>query len=249
MTTVASDLATRPSVRVHAATIPRIDRQGTIMNSGSNTPRSLVNRGALTRQKVGDRVNTLDAVCAAGAGCPAVTASPLASAALDGVKAAAVAARAAMVSRNALLVSYRAQCKIANTAIATLDKAASAYMTAVDDIAVGDAAIITSAGLPARTEQPAVTTPSLPLRLRSAPGKQSRDATVQWDPAPGASAYKLRVNFTPGDPTKWEERSAGASRRRTVTAPTPAAQFLVAVASIGADATTEWSDPIMATAR
>ena len=180
---------------------------------------------------------------------PVPTASPLASAALAGLKAANVAARAALVSRNALLVSYRAQCKVANTAIAVVDKAASTYMTAVDDIAVGDAAIITSAGLPARTEQPLVTTPSLPLKLRSAPGKQSREATVQWEAAPGASAYKLRVNFTPGDPTKWEEQSSGASRRRTVTAPVAAAQFLVAVASIGADATTDWSDPIMATAR
>jgi hypothetical protein len=218
------------------------------MNS-TNTPKSTVNRGAVSRQKVGDRVNTLDAVCVAGASCAAVTASPVASAALVALKDANVAARAALVSRNALLVSYRAQCKVVLTTTAALDKAASMYMGAVDDVAVGDAAVITSAGLPARLELPAITDPSAPLKLRSTPGKQSRDALVQWDAAPGAAAYKLRVNFTPSDPTKWEEQSAGASRRRTVTAPTPAAQFLVSVASIGSDATSEWSDPVMATAR
>jgi hypothetical protein len=204
---------------------------------------------AVTRQKMGDRVNTLDAVCTAGASCAAVGASPLASAALDGLKAANVAMRAALVSRNALLVLYRAQCKTVLTAKATLGVATSTYMTAVDNVAGGDAAIITSAGLPAHVEQPAVLTVSWPLKLRSAQGKQSREAIVQFAAAPGASAYKLRVNFTPNDPTKWEEQSAGASRRRTVTAPTPAAQFLVSVASIGSDSTSDWSDPIMATAR
>jgi hypothetical protein len=219
------------------------------MNNGTNTPKSAVNRTAVTRQKIGDRVNTLDAVCTAAASSAVVSASPVASAALDALKTANAAMRAALVSRNALLVSYRAQCKTVLTAAATLGKATTTYMTAVDDVAAGDAALITSAGLPARVELPAVLTVSWPLKLRSEMGKQSREAIVQWAVAPGAAAYKLRVNFTPGDPTKWEEQSAGASRRRTVTAPTPAAQFLVSVASIGSDSTSEWSDPIMATAR
>jgi hypothetical protein len=132
---------------------------------------------------------------------------------------------------------------------ATLDNAASTYMTAVDNIAAGDAAVITTAGLPAREDVKATTIAATPLKLRSTLGKLSKEAIVRWAGAPGAAAYKLRLNFTPGDPTKWEEQPSGASRRRTVTAPTPAAQFLVSVASIGSDATSEWSNPITATAR
>jgi hypothetical protein len=56
------------------------------------------------------------------------------------------------------------------------------------------------------------------------------------------------VNFTPADPTKWQELSPGTSRRRTVTAPSPSAQFLASVASIGADGTSDWSDSILVTA-
>ena len=219
------------------------------MSNSANSPKSNVNRGAVTRQKVGDRVNTLDAVCAAGATSAGVTGSPIASAALDGLKTTNVALRAALVSRDALLVSFRAQCKVVAGATGALDRAASTYMTAVDSLAAGDAAVITGAGLPAREEQPAFTTASTPVKLRSTLGKQSKEAIVQWSLAPGAAAYRLRVNFTPADPTQWEELSSGASRRRTVTAPTPAAQFLVSVASIGADAASDWCAPILATAR
>ena len=219
------------------------------MSNPSNTPKSKVNRTTITRQKVGDRVNTLDAVCAAGATSAPVTASTVASAALAGLKTKNLALRASLVSRDALLVSYRAQCKVVGGATASLDKAASTYMGSVDNLAAGDATVITGAGLPARLELKAVAVAATPLKLRSALGKQSKEAVVQWAAAPGASAYKLRANFTPADPTKWEELSSGGSRRRVVTAPAAAAQFLVSVASIGSTSTSDWSDPVMATAR
>ena len=72
---------------------------------------------------------------------------------------------------------------------------------------------------------------------------------LTWDEAAGAGAFKLRVNFTPADPTKWVELPSGTKRRRTVTAPTPAAQFLASVAGIGSDDVSDWSNPIMVTAR
>jgi hypothetical protein len=81
-------------------------------------------------------------------------------------------------------------------------------------------------------------------------GKRSTEAILTWPAAPGATGYAIEVNFTPQAPNgTWVALTSGTGRRRIVKAPTPQAQFLARVASLGSGGTqADWSDPVMCTA-
>jgi len=208
-----------------------------------------VKRGAINHKKASDQITLYAATCTQGATCAAVTGSTVCNAALTGLTAATAAAKAALTSHGALLLSYRTSAKTLSDALAALGKAGTTYMNAVDDVAQGNPTVITNAGLVSRDGVTRVTSAAVPENVHSEVGKASMEAILGWDVAAGAGAYRLRVNFTPTDPTKWQELSSGTSRRRTVTAPTPGAQFLASVASIGSEAPSDWSAPVMVTAR
>jgi hypothetical protein len=208
-----------------------------------------VKRAAVNRTKVADRVNLIEGMCSTAASCKEVAASPTAAAALADLKARVGTAKTSLALLATARNAARAQSKSARKDLAALDKAAGTYMNAVDDVADGDPAVITRAGCVAREGQARVSSAARPEKIAAEPGPEARQAVVSWPRAAGAGAYKLRVNFTPADPSRWELLPEGTSRQRTIVAPVPGAQFLVEIAAIGAENVSDWSDPVMATAR
>ncbi len=173
----------------------------------------------------------------------------MATATLGDLKTANATMRTTLVSHTALVVSYRASCKAVLQANSALETATSAYMSAVDNIAGGDAAIITRAGLLSRDGVTRIMDAAVPENLHGETTKVSAEAIAAWDIAAGASAYRLKVNFTPSDPTKWVELSPGRARPRTITPPAPPLQLLPPVASIGSEESSDWCAPVMLTSR
>jgi hypothetical protein len=133
--------------------------------------------------------------------------------------------------------------------MADVEAKATTYANAIDDLAGGNAAVIADAGLTSRGELPKVTTVAKVTGIKSEQGKQSREAIVRWPEVQGAGAYALRVNFTPSDPSKAVDLPTSTSRKRTIVAPTPGAEFLVWVAAIGAEGPGDYSDAASCTAR
>jgi hypothetical protein len=207
--------------------------------------RSVIN-GA---KKAADRLTILDAVLTKGAASAAVSGSPPASAALSGLKTSTGKAKTSLALHGSLLLQTRAAGKVSQADMTDVEQKATTYMNAVDDLALGDAVIITDAGLTPRDGTAHVTSAAKVTTVNHEMGKESCQAVCSWPPAAGAGAYALRVNFTPADPTKWQDLPTGTSRRRTIVAPTPGAQFLFSVAAIGTEGPSAWSDPIMVTAR
>lgn len=208
-----------------------------------------VKKGAVSRSKVADRIVLIEGMCTTASSSKEVAASPTATAALVDLKAKAGTAKTSLGLLQTARNTWRAQSKSTRKELAALDKAAGTYMNAVDDLADGDATVITRAGCVAREGQARVSSAARPEKIVGEPGHEQREAVVSWPRAAGAGAYKLRVNFTPADPARWEVLSEGTSRRRTIVAPASGAQFLVQVASIGSENASEWSDPVMVTAR
>jgi hypothetical protein len=89
------------------------------------------------------------------------------------------------------------------------------------------------------------------LVVHSKLGKLPTEAVVSWPKVDGATSFAIEVNWTPATPAgPWAALNSGSGRRRVITAPAPAAQFLVRIAGIKSDGTqSPWSNPILVTAR
>jgi len=222
------------------------------MPAPAKPPRTVVDRSTLEKLRIPAAIAAIDTTCTTGAACPAVTASPTCNAALTALKGY-------VATTSTSLTTYNNARKALQTASAALQKdfgttrtAYGTYMTCVDEVAHGDAAIVTAAGCTGRLENP----PGLPLdrvsKFQSKPWKATASAKLQWAAAPSAANYVLELNPTPETPAgPW--RSAGnPSPRltRVVTAATPGAQMLARVAAVHPDGTqSEWSDPLLVTTK
>ena len=197
-------------------------------------------------------IAAMDTMCSTAAGSAAVTSSPTGAAALSGLKdrvakaqsslgAFNIARKTLSTARAALVKDYTA-CR----------KSAGTFMTCVDEIAVGDATIITQAGCTGRLE--GAVTPALEkvTNFRSKPWRLSAEARLQWPQVPGAANYLVELNATPQTPAGPWAAAGNPSPRLTkvVTAATPGAQMLARVAAVHPDGTQgEWSDAILVTTR
>lgn len=215
----------------------------------SNPTRAAVRHTPL-RGKPAQCLATLATMCSAGAQCTQVQSSPVALQALAVLKAAVTTAQASLTNKLNLVAALVAAMKANNIDLLALGPAVRSYEAAVGVLADGDASIITKAGCLSRDAK----TPASALEkvsvVRTKPGKHSSEAIITWPKAPGATGYAIQVNFTPQTPAgPWTALTSGTGRRRTVKGPTPGAQFLVQVASLGSGGTqAEWSDPILAVA-
>ena len=208
-------------------------------------------KSTLTKgETVAAALSSLDAVCSAGAQCAEVQASPIATNALAVLQKAVTAGHAALSQPQQLAQALTAAIKALNIDVAAIRVATHTYEAAVESIAQGNAGVINRAGLQSRAQS----VPQMPLGpvsvVHTKPGKSSAEAIVTWPRGPGATGYAIEVNFTPQSPTgPWTAITSGTGRRRIIKAPTPGAQFLVQVASLGAGGTqSAWSDPILAVA-
>lgn len=209
-----------------------------------------VKRSAINgKNKAAARLALIDGVCGKAATCAAVTNSPVASAALAALKTSNGTAKTSLALHASLLLQARTAGKTLVSNIADVEAKASTYMNAVDDLADGNPTVIADAGLTARDGTAHVGSATKVTAVKFELGKESKEAVVSWPESAGAGAYALRVNFTPTDPTKWQDMPTSTSRRRVITAPTAAAQFLVMVAAIGNEGPSDWSDAVMVTAR
>jgi hypothetical protein len=217
----------------------------------SSVARAVVRHTKLVRKSVAAGLAKLDAVCAAGAQCAAVLASPMCSLALQALQTAVDAARAALTAMLDALTECRASAKALVTDFAKTDASLRLYERVVDGLAGGDAAIITAAGLPARD----VRTPPAALgavtKVLGKPGKLPGQAILAWPPVKGATVYALEVSFTVDSlDGPWTAPVILRRRRLRVTAPAPGAQLLARVAAVDAYGTqSDWSPPILVTAR
>jgi hypothetical protein len=209
-----------------------------------------VKRGALKgKGKAADRLATIDGVVTKGSTSAKVAGSTVATAALTDLKNANAQAKTSVANHVSLQLQAKAAGKSAQDDVAEVEAKASTYANAIDDLAQGDATVIADAGLVSRGGVSKVNAVGQVVGVKTEQGKQSREAIVRWPEVPGAGAYAVRVNFTPSDPTKVQDLTSGTSRKRTIVAPAPGAQFLVWVAAIGNDELGPWSDPASCTAR
>jgi hypothetical protein len=211
---------------------------------------STVRRGLLKRKKVADALTTLGEVCKAGAQCKAVQASKVVSGALDGLTAAVGTAGTSLATVLAKTLELAAAKKDLKRDMADVTRCLSLYESSVDAYADGDGAVIAAAGLPSRQNQPPAALGKV-VKVIAAPGKNPTEGVIRWPRAPGATGYAIQVCLAPESPTpSWIEVAGGTGRRRVLKGPAPGAQFLARVASVASDGTrSEWSDPVLVTAR
>jgi hypothetical protein len=203
----------------------------------------------LTRKSVAASLSTLSNTCAAGAQCPEVQGSPIAQQALSVLQKAVGVAAGTLTSKQAAATALSTFSKALQSDFKAARVALVTYEVAVASIAGGSASVITKAGLIARdVSSPASLLEAVSV-VRTKPGRHPMEAILSWPAAPGATGYAIEVNFTPqvaGAP--WVALTSGSSRRRVVKAPTPGAQFLARVASLGSGGTDPTSENLRASA-
>jgi hypothetical protein len=220
------------------------------MSNPTNPKPATVRRSLLRAKTVAAGLSALDNTCASGAQCPAVQASAVAQGSLVILQKAVTTAHGSLTAKNAASQALQTSQKQLRLDYKAVRVALGTYETAVQSIAGGSAAVINQAGLAVRDQSvPAAALTAVSV-VHTKPGKRATEAILSWPAAPGAKGYALEVNFTPqvaGSP--WVSLTSGTGRRRIVKAPTPGAQFLVRVASLGSDGTqADWSAAVMATA-
>jgi hypothetical protein len=217
----------------------------------SSETRALVRHTKLGRKPVAAGLTRLDAMCAAGAECPEVQASPMGVVALESLTTMVAATHAAFAAVLTAITVDRAASKAVQRAFGAAVASVLVYERTVIGVAGGDAAIIAASGLLPR----GLYTPPAALgtvtALRGRPGKRAAQAKLSWPAVKGATGYAVEVSFTPeGLDGPWTALGNGSRRSRVVTAPAPGAQLLARVAAVAGDGTqSDWSPPILVTAR
>lgn len=219
--------------------------------SQKNTNNAAVRREMLKGKSPSDAASTLDSVCTTAAQSPEVQASPIATNALTALKQAAAKVAASVDTKKVCAQALATAGKTLSDDMRAAKVALGVFQSIVGSIALGNAAIINKAGLPARDAKP----PAAPLErvtgVSSKPGKKKGEAIITWPAASGATGYGLEVNLTPESPAgPWTALTSATGRRRTVKASAPGGEVLVRVCAQGSRGEqAEWSDAILATAR
>ena len=216
-----------------------------------SSPQATVRHTPLQHKKVPDALAEVDNVCTAGSGCALVTNDPIANQALLALKTSVTNAQTSLGKRLQAAATLAAAIKTLSNDVATVHVTLLAYESAINVLAKGDAAVIRLAGLLSREPNPPQAALTKVSVVHTKLGKNAGEAIITWPKAPGATGYAIEVNFTPSNASApWTALNSGTGRRRIVKGPTPGAQFLVRIASLGSDGTqADWSDAILATAR
>jgi hypothetical protein len=218
------------------------------MPSGDAT-RATVRHTELAGKSVPAGLSKLDGVCLAGTQCQEVQASPMGLLALADLQTEVATAHAKLTGLVNAITESRAASKALRRAFGTAVGTLVVYERIVADLAGGDPAIITGAGLLAR----GVHTPPAALDrvtvVRGKPGKNAAEAILSWPRAKGATGYAIEVSFTTDSPDcPWTALPNGSRRTRVVTAPARGARLLARVAAVdGAGNRSDWSTPILVT--
>jgi hypothetical protein len=218
----------------------------------SSQKRAVVRHTEIAHKARAESLLKLDAMCAAGAQCPEVQASPMAVLALESLQASLAVAHASFTAKQDQVTQDRAAAQALRVDFAAMDGAFRLYERAVDSIAKGDAAIIAEAGLLSRL----LYTPRSALgemtKVTGKPGTRLTEALLSWPAVKGATAYAVEVCFAPDnlDGPTWTALANSNRRTRLIKAPAPGAQILARVAPVRGDGTqSDWSAPILVTAR
>jgi hypothetical protein len=218
----------------------------------SSQKRSVVRHTAIAHKARAESLVKLDAMCAAGAQCPEVQASPMAVITLESVQASVAVAHASVTTEQDDATKYRASTQALRVDFAAMDGALRLYERAVGTLANGDAAIIAEAGLPSRL----LYTPRSALGEMTAvtgkPGTREAEARLSWPAVKGATGYAVEVCFAPDslDGPSWTALANSNRRTRVIKAPARGAQILARVAPVRGDGTqSAWSAPILVTSR
>lgn len=216
-----------------------------------NPEYATVRHTPLKKKTTAETVFTIANICATGAQSADVQNAPVALQALGILQKANATAQAGLTNKQSLAQALVLATQTLALDSVTLKVALDTYEAAINAIAAGNAAVINRAGLAARGAHPLPAALQAVVGVHSKPGKQVGQAIVAWPKAPGATGYAIEANYAPQSATvTWTALNAGTSRRRTLTAATPApgSQFLVRVASLAHDGTqSAWSSEIMVT--
>lgn len=84
-----------------------------------------------------------------------------------------------------------------------------------------------------------------PQNMRSAYGKHEGEIIVRWKGVPKRTSYKLQINRTPNDDTRWEDVVDGLTgkRRFVVSGLVSGANYGFRVATVSSEGIGGWSDP------
>jgi hypothetical protein len=219
--------------------------------SDPNPARCTVRGGMLTKVQPSKALNTVKAVCTAGAQSGAVQASALASGALVELTASVQTAEQRLADKTNLALALAAAIKALDAGMQDVRTKLHTYETTLDGIAAGSAEVITAAGLLARPLKAPAAGLEPVEKVFFRPGKMQAQAILSWPEAAGAGSYEVEVSFTPEtmEAGPWTALTAASNQSRVVQAPTPRAQFLARVTSIGHDGTkSEPSEVVLVTA-
>ena len=214
--------------------------------------RTVVDRSSLDKMRIPACLEAMNTTCTTGATCAAVTGSATCNAALTALKGHVATASTSLTTYNNARKALQAAATVLQKDYHTARTAYGTYMTCVDEIALGDASIISAAGCTGRLENPPSAALETVSSFRSKPWKTSATARLQWAAVRSAANYVVELNPTPQTPAGPWNSAGNASPRLTkvVTAATPGAQMLARVAALHADGTqSEWSDAILVTTK
>ena len=216
-----------------------------------SNPKATVKSRPLSVYKAAACVTDLKAQIAAGKSCPAVQSSPLAKKALDAQQASVAILSAMLTTKANCIKALAAATKAITTQFPKVVGRTRLYESAVDDIAHGDAAIITAAGVLSRDESTPAAALGIVTDVTSKPGKAAKETVVTWPKVPGATSYAMQANLDAAAPTgPYTALPSGSSRRRVILAPARGAQILVQIAAVASDGTqSAWCAPVLATAK
>ena len=208
-----------------------------------------VRRSLLVKKTAAECLSTCDNVCVAGAQSPDVQGSPPCVATLTALQKAVTTAHGSLNNKLALAQALMAAITAVRVDMTGVKVALGAYEASVNAMANGVSAVIQKAGLVSREPKPPALVLGKVSVVHTKVGKHPTEGIIWWPAGPGATGYAIEVNYTPQTPAgPWTALISGAGRRRVVKAPTPGAQLLARVASLGSGGTqSDWSDAVLVT--
>ena len=219
--------------------------------SDENLTRSTVRGGMLTKVQPSAALVTARTVCTTGMTSPVVQGSTVATESLLELAVAVQTAQDRLTTKTNLASALAAAIKSLDAGMLDVRKKLQTYGTCIDGLALGDASVISAAGLLPRPMKATAAGLEPVEEVHFRPGKMQGQAILSWPEAKGAGSYEVEVNFTPEtmDAGPWTALTAAANLSRVVQAPAPRAQFLARVASVGHDGRkSDWSPKVLVTA-
>lgn len=241
------DLASNCAGAEQKSRMPNYDDMGVLYDTGvlyDDFPLPAQSRRKMAKVKLDLRNRTIDEKLDLGANIVTKMTGNATYTTPNPALASLTSQRTAILSKKTELEGARTNLNLVEEQLDALERDYDALLTAegsyVQNVSLGDAAKILSAGMDvANTPAPIGMLPA-PGNLRSVAGALDGQVECDWDPVRGAASYVAQCSTASGGP--WTQFYTGTNSTCIASALVSGGEYFFRVAAIGAAGQGPWSD-------